>query len=323
MIRKSYQIFQKLRAFAIKSCIDGRFDESNVLILTASPRSGSTWLGNILRAIPKSCLLFEPLQLNRVPDAKRAGFSWRTFVAPQTQWPEGKSYLKRVFEGRVVNEWTSREMSFNEARRAILMIIKFVRANRLLPWMCRTFELRSPILFMRHPCAVIASQLKSHLDWGNPKRPEPPGYIDNYPAFKSALFQTEGLEEYLAATWALDQLPPLMEEPPRPWKIVTYEALFLRTEETVSRICHDCNLQIDIDVAMSKIKKPSKVVYKSGISGIDGWKKQLTDAQISRIIKTVQSFGIHFYNHTLEPNYDLIYGRRSAEQIREAGNQNE
>ena len=210
-------------------------------------------------------------------------------------------------------------MSFNEARRAMLMIIKFVRANRLLPWICQTFQLRSPILLIRHPCAVIASQLKSQLDWGNPKRPESPPYIENYPAFKSALFETEGTEEYLAATWALDQLPLLMQEPPRPWKIVTYEELFLRTEETVSQICHDCNLYIDMNVVMSRIKKPSKVVYKSGISGIDGWKQQLTDKQISRIIKTVQSFGIHFYNQAIEPDYDLIYGRRSAEQIREAG----
>jgi hypothetical protein len=166
---------------------------------------------------------------------------------------------------------------------------------------------------------VIASQLKSPEDWGNPKRPEPPPYIENYPAFKSALFETQGTVEYLAATWALDQLPVLMEEPPRPWKIVTYEELFLRPEETVSRICRDCNLHIDMNVAMSSIKKSSKVVYKSGISGIDGWKQQLTDKQNSRIIKTVQSFGIYFYNQPIEPDYDWIYGGRSAEKIRESG----
>jgi hypothetical protein len=272
-----------------------------------------------LRAIPKSCVLFEPLQLRHVPDAKRAGFSWRTFVPAQTQWPEGKAYLKRVFEGRVINEWTSREMSFNEARRSTIMIIKFVRANRLLPWICKTFRLRSPILLIRHPCAVIASQLKSPQDWGDPKRPEPPPYIEAYPAFKAALFDAEGTEEYLAATWALDQLPPLMVEPPRPWIIVTYEELFQHTEKTVSRISHDCNLHIDMNRAVSAINKPSKVVYKSGISGINGWQQQLTDRQVSRILKTVQSFGIYFYNQHIEPDYDVIYSKSSAEQIRQAG----
>jgi len=45
----------------------------------------STWLGNLLCSVPNSCVLFEPLQLQHVPEAKSAGFSWRSYVDPETK----------------------------------------------------------------------------------------------------------------------------------------------------------------------------------------------------------------------------------------------
>ena len=148
------------RELAFKACLASRFDERSVLLLTSTPRSGSTWLGGALGAIPRSCVLFEPLHPDLVPGVRTAGFSARTYVHPDDRWMEGEAFLRRVFEGKVINEWTTREMSLREAWCAATMIIKFVRANRLLPWLCRTFEVRSPVLLVRHPCAVISSQLK-------------------------------------------------------------------------------------------------------------------------------------------------------------------
>lgn len=309
---------KKLRALAIKLCLAGRFDVSKVLLLTSSPRSGSTWLGNILRAIPKSSVLFEPLHLTHVPEAKEAGFTWRTFVQPGTRWPEGSAFLRRVFEGRVVNEWTCREMSFHEACRSSTMIVKSVRANRLLPWICREFHVRTPILLIRHPCAVIASQLKAE-NWRTSLRPECPPYLDDYPEFRSILSKTQRIEEHLAALWALDQLPPLMQEGPSPWIVVTYEELLLRLEETMSRISRECKFKIDLDAAKERARKPSSVVHDSGMSGIEGWRHQLSEKQIARIIETVHGFGIHFYNEQIEPEYDILTSGRYAQQIREEG----
>jgi len=100
-------------------------------------------------------------------------------------------------------------MSLLEACQSTTMIIKFVRANRLLPWMCQTFDIRSPVLLVRYPCAVIASQLKSTA-WKTISRPDAPPYIANFPLFKAALSKTEGVEVHLAAQWALDPLSALM-----------------------------------------------------------------------------------------------------------------
>lgn len=318
-LRKALRLISKTpKVLAIKACLAGRFDESSVLVLTSSPRSGSTWLGNALSSIPNSCMLFEPLLLTFVPKAKAAGFSWTTFVHQENKWPEGEAFLRRVFEGRVVNAWTSREMSLREAWRSTTMIIKFVRANRLLPWICKTFEIRSPVLLIRHPCAVIASQLNFRY-YRSAQRPNAPPYITNYPLFESALSKTEDVEENLAAIWALDHLPPLMQETPRPWTIVTYEELFLHPEITLTKIFKAWGLDVDFETAISRLKKPSSVVHKSGISGIDGWKKELTEMQVARIINTIEGFGLRFYTQHVEPDYDALYSERLAGHIRKAG----
>lgn len=303
----------KEEAIAIKSCLAGRFDESSVLMLTSSPRSGSTWLGNVLCSIPNSCLLFEPLHLRHVPEAKAAGFSWRTFRNEDDKWPVGEAYLRRVFEGKVINEWTSRDLTLGEASRATTMVIKFVYANRLLPWICQTFEIRAPILLIRHPCAVIASQLNFSF-WRNTKRPAAPPFIKNFPLLKSALGKTEGAEENLAALWALDQLPALIQPAPHLWIIVTYEELFLRPKITLSKIFQAWNLDIDIDLAISRLHQESSTVYKK-INGIDGWKKTLTNKQVDKILKTIENFGLNFYTQDILPDLDLLNSERLAKHI--------
>jgi len=110
MKRKISILKKNLKLVFLKIYLSGRFDEKDVILISSSPRSGSTMLSNALKAIPKSFVLFEPLHLRQVPEAKAAGFSWVTYLQPINKWPKGKAFLKRVFEGKVINEWTCREM---------------------------------------------------------------------------------------------------------------------------------------------------------------------------------------------------------------------
>lgn len=312
------KLVSNMRAFAIKTCLAGRFDVGSVFILTSSPRSGSTLLGQALATIPDSCVLFEPLHPQQVPEAAASGFSSRTYVNPEAEWPDGEAFLRRVFEGRVINSWTSREMSLREAYKSKKLIIKFVRLNRLLPWISRTFEVPPPILLLRHPCAVIASQLR--MGWADGQRPDNPPYLDKYPMFQSALSKTESDVDHLAALWSLDQLPPLLQQPPLPWTIVTYEELVLRPEAALGRIFQRWDLtDVDMELATSKLKVASSTVNTGAISGINGWKKQLTREQVSRILRTVSAFGLEFYTERDEADSGVLYSERLAENIHRAG----
>lgn len=308
----------KVRNQIIGRALNGRFDASDAIVLTSSPRSGSTLLSQILKATPRSCVLFEPLHLKEVPAAEEAGFTWRTYVQPELEWPQGKAFLTRVFEGRIINPWLSREMSVQDALRAERLIVKFVRANRLLPWLCHAFDIPAPIFLIRHPCAVIASQIK--YGWANAQHPpESPPYLAPYPAFQAALSQLTSDVEYLAALWALDQLPVLLQKPPHPWLIMTYEELFLRPDQTIEKICARLNLDIDRNQALKSMAIPSSVVSRSGISGLAGWKNQLTSDQINKILRTVNAFGIEFYDDQSEGNDDILQGDQMSSHIREKG----
>lgn len=272
----------------------------------------------MLGAIPNACTLFEPLHLTQVPEAKDAGFSWRTFASRDQEWTEGESYLRRVFEGRVINSWTAREISLRQAWCAKTLIVKFVRATRLLPWICHKFDIRPPILLIRHPCAVVASQL--NYGWKEfAKRPESTPYLQAYPRYKISLDKTEECEEHLAASWALDYLPALMEQPPHPWILITYEELLLYPEKTLATIQDRWGLQFGMDEALSRLMKPSSTVSHSGISGISGWRKTLSRTQISRVLNTVQSLGISFYADSEEANYEELYRSDLASRIQHFG----
>jgi len=310
-------IKKRLRIALLRRILAGRFDRDRALVVASSPRSGSTLLAQVFAAAPGVCSLFEPLNLTEVPEAAAANCSWRTYRDLDAEWPEGREFFTRVFEGKTVNQWVSREIPIRSAGKTDKLLVKFVRANRLLPWLCHNFALPAPIFLMRHPCAVIASQLK--FGWANAQRPAAPEYIQPFPAFQRLLDRTQTDVEYLAASWVLDQLPPLMQPPPHPWNIVTYEQLVLDPESTIAHLIRAWDLDITIETALDRIQRPSSVVSKSGISGLEGWKKQLSPEQIARVLEIVRGFGLTFYSESIEPDRAILHSPDLARNIQRAG----
>jgi hypothetical protein len=151
------------------------------------------------------------------------------------------------------------------------------------------------------------------------ERPIAPSFLDDYPSFRLALSKTQGIEENLAARWALDQLPALLQKPPHAWFIVTYEDLVLHPVPTLARIFKMWGVGVDIEKAITGLRKPSRVVGRLGISGTDGWRDQLTHEQISRILRVVNAFGLTFYGEEEEADQRLLNDGRLAEQIRRVG----
>lgn len=289
----THQILDKIKFQLLQWVLSRRLQLKDVYIITSSPRSGSTWLGNILSDMPKSMILFEPLHLVHVPESKKAGFDWRTYKEKEQEWEEGKWFFHKIFCGRCLNPWTTRETTLKKTLFAKRLIVKFVRANRLLPWIAHNFNLPLPILLLRHPCAVIASQLKSN-DWNNIAKPSMPVFIDEYPSLKELFVTSNSVEEYLALAWCLDQFPAFMHPKPYPWQVITYEELALSTHVVVERINKNWNTKIKLNP--KGFMQKSSVTYNTGISGVSGWLEQLRLDQKLRIMHIVHGFGFTFYS---------------------------
>jgi hypothetical protein len=288
----THRILDKIKFLLLQWVLPRRLQLKDIFIITSSPRSGSTWLGNILGEMPESMILFEPLHLVHVPEAKKAGFDWRTYKEKELDWEEGKRFFHKIFSGRCMNPWTTRETTFKKALIAQRVIIKFVRANRLLPWITYHFQLPAPIFLLRHPCAVIASQLKSN-DWNSIAKPSIPVFIEEYPELKELFIKSNSVEENLALTWCLDQFPAFMHPKPFPWQVITYEELALSTHVVVDRINKKWDTKIKLNA--ESFKQKSSVTYGTGISGVSGWLEQLSLAQKLRIMRIVHGFGFTFY----------------------------
>ena len=303
---------------ALHALLYGRCRLRDGLAVAGTPRSGTTWLAQILSEIPGSAVLFEPIQPTHVPGSSRAGFSWRTHVPPDAAWPEGEQYLRRVFRGKVLNKWTTREISVRRALSTSFLIVKFVRANRFLSWLCLRLPIRSAALIIRHPCAVVASQLRG--SWADAPACHGPECLVDYPALRALLSRLDTPEERLAATWAMDYFIPFAEAVPRRWQLVTYERLVLDYDGELQRLFGSWNMEIPKGVAR-QFSKPSIATQRSGISGLAGWKRQLDKEQIRRILAVTAEFGLDFYGEDVEPDYSRLHSPALSQHLRAIGAQ--
>src|SRR5262245_687131 len=57
------------------------YDLRETILVVGWARSGTTWLAEVLSAIPNSAILFEPFHTERVPEAAAAGFPMLDMVS--------------------------------------------------------------------------------------------------------------------------------------------------------------------------------------------------------------------------------------------------
>ncbi len=306
-----------VRIWLLRRLLGGRFDPTRAFVVTSAPRSGSTLLARMLTSMGSASVLFEPLNLRDVPEAAAAGFDWSTYRGPGTRWSDGEIFLRRVFEGRIINPWTARELSLSSAVRAQRLIVKFVRANQLLPWLCERFRLPAPILLIRHPCAVVASQLG--YGWRGTLRPDCPAYLAPYPGFRAVLANTGTQAAHLAASWCLEYLPAFLTPQPAPWLLLTYEGLLLQPRAALTRIGEHWGVRFDMEKVMAIMDQPSSTVSSAGIRGLNGWRQVLSPAQVSSIHAVVQGFGLCFYGDADGPDEARLYAPDLAARLHAMG----
>jgi hypothetical protein len=328
-----------------------KFEIKDTIVLTGSPRSGTTLLMEILGVIPGYKGLFEPLNPVYFPEAAKLGFQSRTYLPPNENWLKGEKYLRKIFTGDLVydSSWLEKgdyaKQNFNSIVSSYLdqlkpeklmhqllgnkLIVKFVRLNRMLPWVAERFQLHSMILIIRHPCAVVASRFK-------PGQKLLPGVSPNVKPFPTPkeLFdeasKIEGLdngllnrlkeiktrEEIIATSWCLDNYVPLSSPKPCPWTVVIYERLIKDGEKEITRLFKEIGEKNIPRSAFRRLKIPSYVTQKNDhkiVTKVDvqlsKWKKSLSEKQIERILSIVSAFGLDFYTKDLEPDYGNIFIR--------------
>ena len=266
-------------------------------------------MAEILSSLDGHIQIFEPLHPEYVPEVKKYVPEWNQYVPKHQEWPEGKIFFNKIVSGKVINPWIMSQANLLKIINAKRLVVKIVRGNLLLEWFTNNVTSLKPLLVIRHPCAIIASQLNKA--W-------PPGknlilnhaYFKEYPEIKSACMNLTQPEELAALAWCHRYHGPLMAKKPYPFVLVSYENLVRNGPQELNKIFDAWNMPVD-QKAVAQLSVPSDTVTSSSqiVSGKDplsGWKNKLTEQQVSNILNVLQIFNMDFYNHELEPDYDKL-----------------
>lgn len=285
------------------------FHPENNLLLCAAPRGGSTWLSELLHCIPRTVILNEPLALspgiNGGSPFRRLDFWWRQYIPKNATWPDAREAFDEVLRGRFLNTWTCAYANFAEFLTAERMIVKLCRANALLPWLTNHYRFKfAPIYLVRHPFAVVASQL-AFSAWrftpGNGYPASVSHFREFYQQHAAFLATVNTKEEFLTTTWCLANSVPLKQGAEGGgWITVHYEKLLLNPEEELGRIFARWGLPMPDSilerVSLASATTQDATFKKSVGRQLTKWQSSLDRRQRARMMRVLDYFEIERYN---------------------------
>lgn len=271
------------------------------VVIVGSPRSGTSWLMHLIAQRPQYCALFEPLHPRWWPDAREAGFGDRPWEGDERK----RAFLRQVLSGTKA----SRRPRFSprvdgdpkrlvrgglQRLQAERLVLKFVRATRLLPWMVEQFPDQRYLYVVRDPYAVVSSQLRTGITAYVDDGPRPYDLL-NEERQSGRLVSTlcsriradasevldetvvrpiDSLEGCLALSWYADNVVARRTTGHEAVLRVRYEDLLTDTANEFERIQD----HLRTEVALTKnveVKDPGQQLEK--------WRRHLSEVQVDRI----------------------------------------
>lgn len=297
--------------------------------LTGAPRSGTTWLLEMLERTTGARRIYEPCHLAKMK-RRKIELGWRPWLPPEADHPALRHYLSDLFSGREISLGSmvgnldySPLAVFAFAKRLLFApgtVIKFCRVQRLLPWITERFDVPI-ILLIRNPLAVVASQMASPLwDYERIVSSPPAGFPELREAFPQLMDYACSLthaEEIMASVWAFDYLIPFSQ-----WdkldgtRLVAYEDLVQHPGRTLRKVINHFGLPSnesheEFFRQPSASTEPGSNVLQ-GNNPLTTWRQRLTAEEVDRILAVVRRFGLDFYGQGLVPNRDHFPSRKAS-----------
>jgi len=283
-----------------------RFEPSETILLFSDPRGGSTWLSEVLLKATNSAVVWEPLHPRIKSEFRKLdlGASSRRYIPEDVSWPEAKKAFQLLFSGKLLYSnsfFLSKPWKFIIAKR---LLVKICRGNGMIPYITKNFNFSlKPIYLVRHPFAVVASQLR-HGSWDKipdrfelPKSPFPEFYFQH----KEFLKSLNSREEVLTAVWCLINSVPLNHaRNNKDWITIHYENLLLNPEIEMKRIFniwgmdYPDNIKKNIAI-LSKTAKPNQF-EENKINQLEKWKDFFSEDQLFRMGLIMDYFKISVYS---------------------------
>jgi hypothetical protein len=314
-----------------------------VVFLTGSPRSGTTW---VLESFERALYCrrnWEPVSTHFVARALERGDPLLVHARPDNATLAADSDLRWLVSdaiaGRVPRDPRLGVPPSDEGRlakaarvaRARPVIVKFVQMQRAVPWLAQQPDIRGCVL-LRNPLAVVASQIRHATSSGagiDPNWTEEiitrvhpilnPADLQ-HPVVKSFLGRPLSVVERLAVTACLDLLAAIDNATSRQrFVYVLYEHLVLAPE-----IFADVIRRLDLSTqTIAPAVAPDAPSFMAGSEanvrkGRDprvNWERRMSPQQIEEVLAIMAAFGIEFYGLGPEPGIEALGRRQFASLV--------
>ena len=286
--------------------LDPHHDVARALYLVSWPRSGSTWLAELLATTPGTRLIFEPANL---PYAGRPDLGTDMIslprVGPGDDLGGAGALLKRAVTGRLRSHWSDQLTTTRLARRRIVKDIVGVGA---LAWIADRWPSMPIIVLVRHPLAVAHSLVE--LTWSMNNATSAQDFIaahapDADPGLAAAALLGE------VTQWADDHAAALGSDAARHALVIFYEDLVRVPDEQIARIerhlaAHGGRAWRTLRIDRSTVDRPSFASFRrqsaTVADRIEPWRDAYRPEVVTEAMAILASRGLAgLYGPSAEP----------------------
>ena len=281
-----------------------RSGPAQTTVLYSSGRSGSTWLFEILGSVPRTRLIFEPFHPKRGL-AELAEYRYRYFK-PGTHLPVLDETYAAILDGKRTTPWyehLNHPASMVYQRR----LVKLVRANLLFPWLASRYAGQKNVLLLRHPAAVVLSQVRNGWELSSARIWEQEN-LRQSPAIQalgSLAWPESGFLSNLVF-WAAENRIAIDHALESNTMVVFYEHICLSPTEVLDEL----SLFLGISLPTAALGRLDKVSWSSSANigsmsaseKISRWQGELSEEQKGQVERVLELSGLgEFYSLGAEP----------------------
>ena len=273
------------------------------MMIFGEPRSGSTWLMELLANYERCIVVWEPTHPFFGVNPVQFRGEPRIFEDPSNTNALLANYMADVLTLKKVNKWTLNYTTFKSIVYSNNTLTKFVHGTLLLPWIINNMRLDyKPIYIVRHPIAIALSQIKGNMNIEKEMMSETTFqrvYPDQYDEYRRYMVQLDSPLEKLVAMWCLHHkylLPHINSEK---LILIYYEELLTDPFEGLRKIGNEWN--IDLEIEPKIVRRPSKTDFgkhlkQDPVEQLSKWQTQVSVADKNKIQKILDYFRINFYS---------------------------
>jgi hypothetical protein len=260
-------------------------DHRSSVFLAGSGRSGTTWVSGLINHRNAYRFVFEPFRPDKVGICEN--FGRKQYLRSGDRREEYLGPARTILTGGLRSFWTDR---FNEKLVARRRLIKDIRANLLLGWMRANFPGMHMVLLLRHPCAVVASQLA--LGWRDvlSEMMEQEELVEDFLVpMEAEIRAARGGFERRLFTWCIENYVPLKQFEPGEIHLCFYEDFLTRPEHELRRLFSFLGEDFDERV-YPLLNRPSPLSREGEAASVDAWQRSVTGRQLERAVEILGLF---------------------------------